>query len=239
MSQKIHQELEVLGKVHAQDDLEVKKVTTLNGATTIKESTVLEKTLQVQGNATFADVQPAANSNTAGRDVDPAGAGSVKTFDHARYVRHLRITLADLVLPITAANDYGGVKFADLPNSDVILLACATNLSFVTEGGENQVLDMAVIPMGIGTAVASAKPLANAMQNIIEVTNTPALSSFASTFAKHSNDNTTPGLVFLADGASNALYLNATTPDITADDNITVNGFIDLVYIDIGTFFFS
>lgn len=155
------------------------------------------------------------------------------TFDRERTVRHVRLTLAELSVAITAALDYGGTKICDLPDKNVMILACECDL-VLTKGGVTNGLEAATdINTAIGSAVASASTLATTMVDVIDIVNNTA-ASLTHDMDAHSQANTPANMPLeLADSATAALYLNLAAA-ITADDAMTATGTIDLYYLDLG-----
>jgi hypothetical protein len=143
------------------------------------------------------------------------------------------LTLTDLVVDVDESDDYGGTKICDLPDSNLMLLGAEVDLELVKgeeSGGLEAATDMKV---GIGTAVASAQPIATSMQNVIELDDLTA-SDASPAWVAHSNDQSTiPMPLKVADGASNALYLNVSAL-ITATDTLTASGTVTLFYVDLG-----
>jgi len=154
--------------------------------------------------------------------------------DKSKLPRVVRFTLAGFAIAVPAANDYGGKKFCDLPNRNLTIIGAAASLTLVKGGVTNGLVATTDLKVGVGTAVASAIPIATTMQNVINLADvtTDALSV---TFAKNANANGTPANIFVAAGSSNSLYLNVSaTGGITADDTLTASGWIDIYYIDNG-----
>jgi hypothetical protein len=155
------------------------------------------------------------------------------TSDRERKVRHARLTLAELSVAITAALDYGGTKICDLPDKNIMILACECDL-VLTKGGVTNGLEAATdINTSIGSAVASNATLSGAMVDVIDiVANTDA--SLTHDMDAHSQANTPANMPLeVADSATSALYLNLAAT-ITADDAMTASGTIDLYYLDLG-----
>ncbi len=184
----------------------------------------------LRGPTEIDDLVPATSSNSSGGALDVSTiTEAALTFDRVRYVRHARITLTDLLLAITAALDYGGVKICDLPDSNILILGAEVDLSMVKDGVG--IVAATDITMGVGTAVASNATLSGAMIDVLTAALTadedPAI------FQLHTHELGTPVLVFVDDGAAAALFLNAAAT-LAADGDLTVTGTIDLYYIDTG-----
>lgn len=143
--------------------------------------------------------------------------------------------LSSLTLDVAAADDFGSVKLCDLPDSNLLLLAVEVDL-VLTKGGVTNGLEAAVdLDMGVGTAAASAQTLAGAMIDVIEKVDVDT-NALAVDFEAISVGQATAAYPLqIADGASNALYINCGVPaGITADDDLTIDGTVRVVWIDLG-----
>ncbi len=155
------------------------------------------------------------------------------TFDRERTVRHVRLTLTELSVAITAANDYGGTKICDLPDKNLMILACEVELDLTKAGTTNGLVAATDLTTAVGTVVASNSTLSSTMIDVIDlVVNTAA--SLTHDMDAHSAANTAPNMPLeVADSATSALFLNGAAA-ITADDTFTASGTIDLFYFDLG-----
>lgn len=176
------------------------------------------------------NILPLASGGSSGGAIDVSNVSEATlTFDRLRFVRTARITLAALNIDVTAADDFGGSKICDLPDSNILILGAEVNLSLDKDGtGIVAATDMTV---GIGTAVASNSTLSGAMIDVL----TDALTDDVdpAVFAQHTHDLSTPALVFVDDAAAAALFLNIAAT-LTVDGSILATGTIDIYYIDTG-----
>ena len=174
----------------------------------------------------------AAGIASAASSVIVPGTGVSKRFDDLKSVRHVRLELSGFVIAVDEADDFGGTALCTLPDSNLVLLGAECDLTVVKGGITSGIVAATDITMGIGTAVASNATLSSTMQDVLNVTSltTDALSV---AFDKHSNDNTSPALLFLDDAAAPQLFLNATAA-ITVSDTLTVSGSVDLYFIETG-----
>jgi hypothetical protein len=161
-----------------------------------------------------------------------AAATSVTLEDKALVCRKLTLTVTDLVLSLTQALDYIGAKLCDLPDSNLMLLGCEVDLECVKGETSNGLESGTDITLAIGTAVASASTLATTMENVIELQLLDA-DDATPAYLDHSESNATALPITLADGATNALYLNLAAA-VTADDTLTCTGTVTLYYVDLG-----
>lgn len=171
--------------------------------------------------------QPTANAT--------ASAGIKLSMDVPSTVRRARFTLENTVVTLTAANDYGSVKICDLPDRNILILA-AELVATVKFGGDYADNDDPVV--GVGTAAASANPIATTAVNVIAASTQTNIvvataNSLALSFLGSLGDAAN---LLVADGANNALYLNVSSPDtqLAADGTATFNGTFDVWYIDLG-----
>jgi hypothetical protein len=144
-----------------------------------------------------------------------------------------RITLTNFAIAVTEALDYGGTKILDLPFRNIMLLGAEVDCVVTKQGNTNGIVAATDITMGIGTATASNATLSSTMIDIIEGTSITG-DTLVVDFEKHSNDHSTSTYPRrIVDGASAALFMNIAAT-ITADSSVTVNGTIDIFYVDLG-----
>jgi hypothetical protein len=145
------------------------------------------------------------------------------------------LKLTDATLAVLEANDYGSLKLCDLPDRNIVIDHVEVDLVLTKEGNTNGIVAATDLDVGVGTAAASATTLATTMINVLEKAdiddNALAVDYEAVTLGQ--STATVPN--FIADGASNALYLNAVAVGgITADSSLSVTGFVDIYYRDLG-----
>lgn len=164
--------------------------------------------------------------------LESLGTG-VTGIDSVLLPRKLRLTLSGFTIAVLAANDYGGTKVIDLAFSNLLILGIEVDTVVTKQGNTNGVVATTDITMAMGTAVASNATLSGAMIDIIEATSITT-DALAVDFEKHTNDQGTATFPKkIADGASSALYMNYAGA-ITADSSVTVDGYINIYYIDLG-----
>lgn len=147
--------------------------------------------------------------------------------------RCLRLTLEDFAISVDEADDFGGTKLCDLPDRNILILGCEIDL-VATKGGVTNGLEAATdFGIAVGTAVASNATLSGAMVDVVEEAAITA-DTLTPDCEAHSADNSTSVLpIPLADGASNALYLNVAAA-ITASDALSIDGTVTVYYLDLG-----
>jgi hypothetical protein len=183
---------------------------------------------------------PARDGTTSllGAGTLPAGANGARVEGFMSGLVRARHWLSGVVIPITAANDFGGVKISDLQNQNLMAVAAAFSLiGAVTAPNVGTELTVAV-----GSAVASNATLSAAMIDYVNgKTGVGAAQAF--TAVGHSFDNTggnfgnagaTP---FLLDNhaTNNDLFLNVAATVASGTCNVTfgVGSYVDLFYFDL------
>lgn len=185
------------------------------------------------GGATIGDdLKADIGGSIAGGAVTPATDVALG-FDQLRGVRHVRLSLTDVEVTVAAADDYGGTKLADLPDSNLMLLAVEVNLELTKGLATNGIVGTTDVTVGLGTAVASNATLSGAMVNVLSGAALTATDETPAYAAHSQADGTLSYPVQLADSATLALYLNVAAA-ITADDSITATGTVDLFFVDTG-----
>lgn len=179
----------------------------------------------IAGNAAAIAAAP-ANPIVGSSGASVAAVGQEK-------VQKVTLTITALVMNVTAALDYGSVAFADLGDTNLMLLGAESDLA-VTKGEVSTGIEATVdLDMGIGTAAASATTLATTMIDVLAKIDLDADTAVVQ-FDGHSSLATTMPLV-IASGASNQLFINCGLPvGITVDDTLTMTGTVTLYYIDMG-----
>lgn len=157
--------------------------------------------------------------------------GVVLATDRALTPRKMVLNVTALVVSVTAALDYGGTKLCDLPDSNIMILGVECDLELTKDG--TGIAAATDINMGIGSAAASATTLATTMQNMLDVEAFTATDA-SPAYKRHGADNsTTVHPTQLADGATNALWLNCAAT-LSADGTLTCDGTVTIYYLDLG-----
>lgn len=143
-------------------------------------------------------------------------------------VRSMLFTMSNFVISMSAANDFGSAKICDLPNSNLIVLGAAvdltgTMLGFTADVGTG-------LDLSIGTVATASALFSNAGEKDI-VPKIDGTGAGAAVTVAGAN-STTEKLTFIAAGPSNALYVNASSPVATASGTLTLNGTVEVFYID-------
>lgn len=172
---------------------------------------------------------PGSAGATASSDF--TGASGVTAASTPQQVQKLTLTVAAVAAAVADANDYGSAALVTLPDSNLLIIGCEVDLELTKDGtGYIAGTDLDV---ALGTAAASNTTLSGTMLDILPKVDlndsdlTPALQSHSLA--------ATPVLTGVLDGASNIIYFNVAGPTETSEDaTVTVDGTIDLYYIDLG-----
>lgn len=139
------------------------------------------------------------------------------------------------IITITAANDFGSLHLLQWPDSNIHILGLESNLVLTKGNTATGIIATTDLDVGMGSAPASNATLSGVMLNYMEKqdvdgdTLTPALqvNVLGQTTATYPWQ--------LADAAANKLYLNVSTiAGVTVDDTITVSGYVDIFFLDLG-----
>lgn len=158
-----------------------------------------------------------------GLSVTP-GTGVIAEYAANPY-RRARLKLTGFVVSVTAANDYGGTKLCDLPNSNLMILGAIVDLQATAGGGFST---LANLDLAIGTVTTASAAFSNAGEDNI----VPKIDSSAGGVVDGASGSTEVN-VFLAAG-TNALFVNVATGNIATDGTVTLDGYIDVIYLDLG-----
>ena len=159
----------------------------------------------------------------AGLNVTPNIAIGVTQSAQAALPRRALFRLENVALAVTAAQDFGSVKLADLPDGNLLVLGCVVDLTFVGAGGVDT---PANVDVGVGTAAASNATLASTMINVC-----PKIDSTSGSVVKGASG--TSQLAVLA-ASSTDLFLNVGVA-ISSDGSLTISGTVELTYLDLGS----
>jgi len=183
-------------------------------------------------NKTFAGPTSLTNTENVGSAITP-GTGVTAQDQPTSMIRHIQLTLAAFSVAITAANDYGGTKLLDLPDSNLVLLGAEADLEMVKGEVTNGLEDTTDVTVAMGTAVASNATLSGAMVDVLTgIAYTATDASPAHQIHSHADASLTYPIL-LSDSATLAVFFNASAL-ITASDALTISGTVDLYFLDVG-----
>lgn len=170
----------------------------------------------------------AAFENMAGVSQE---AGATRIQHLVSPLRRERHILESEVLTILEANDYGSIKLATLPSSNVLIVGAVVDIDGVGDGETGGVEDITAVDVAIGTVATTSTDFSNAGEDNI----VPKIDCAAEGVTEGATDGTTVNLFVDATAGTSSIYLNAAVVGgITADGSVTFSGWIDLLYIDIG-----
>lgn len=163
---------------------------------------------------------------TQGTAVTPTTANGVAGTTLPANVRRQVLKLTDTLIPVTAALDYGGLKLCDLPNSNLVFLGAIVDLSAAVTGTG---ATLAAVDFALGTVTTASTTFSNAGEdNLVEKIDCTAGGAIDGASVQATTS------IFVAAGASNAIYANVATGNITTDGGVTLNGTIELFFLDLG-----
>lgn len=142
---------------------------------------------------------------------------------------------SDAVITITAANDYGSLHLLEWQDSNIHILGLESNLTLTKGNTATGIVAATDLSVGMGSAAASSATLAGVMVNYMEAQSLTD-DELAPVLAVNVLGQTTATYPWqLADAAANRIYLNVSTiAGVTVDDTITVSGWVDVTFIDLG-----
>lgn len=181
--------------------------------------------LILRGRLKVGDNNPAIGAPMIG------GAAGTAVSDEILLPRRTRITLTDAVLTIDGTDDYGSLELCkwSKPTGILGIIGSDANLT-ITRDGTN-IPAAQNLSVGIGSQAASATTLSAEMVNV---------RSAVSLIADQLTDTITGGdMLVVKDEIDIAVlgeefYLNASAAGISATGTLTLNGWIDIMYFNIG-----
>jgi hypothetical protein len=193
----------------------------------------MKKDRQASVASEVVDLRAPAGSAFGGKVLTPA-TGVQAVVEDLRAVRHTRLLVTALEVDVDEADDFGSAKLVDLPDTNMLLLGMELNLELTKGGVTNGLVAATDLLVGIGTAATASSDLSGGSEDNVLTGISLTASDASPALAFHSNDEATVTWPKkLADGASNSLYLNVGA-SITASDTLTVDGYIDLYWVDLG-----
>lgn len=155
----------------------------------------------------------------------PNTAAGISRANYSRPPERLVFTFVNAVLSMTAANDFGGLEICALPNANLVLMGAKINVTAVMAGFASNVgtaLDMA---LGTVTTASAAFSNAGEMDLIPKIDGTGA----GTTATVAGRGTTTEANKWVAAGASNKVFLNASSPVTSGTGTLTINGTVELL----------
>lgn len=140
-------------------------------------------------------------------------------------LRRARLKLTSFAIAVAAADDFGSLKLCDLPNSQLLVVGAIVDLDATVTGTGSS---LAAVDLAIGTVATASTNFANAGEkNVVDKLDCTSGGVIDGAAATAIN-------LLIAAGASNALYVNVATGNISTAGVVTLNGYIDIIYVDLG-----
>lgn len=159
-----------------------------------------------------------------GTSPTPNSAGGVSMEKFSRPPQWVRLRLTAAVLSMTAANDYGSLKLADLPNANLQILGAKFALTATMAGFASNV--GTALDVALGTVATASAAFSNAGEKDlipkVDATGAGATATIAGA------GTSTEAEKFIAAG-TNAVYLNASSPVTSGTGTLTITGYVDLL----------
>lgn len=160
-----------------------------------------------------------------GLDSTPNTAAGVTRVRQRRGYHMDKLTLAATPITIDEANDYGSVKLADLPTSNIVILGCLVDIVCTVDG--TVITDPEDIDYAIGTVAITSIDFSNSGEKNV----CPEKDVAAAGVMQNVTTATEQNAVLTK--TTNALYLNIQAAIATTAIQ-TFAGSIDLFYVDLG-----
>ena len=166
----------------------------------------------------------------------PTGAPTGVTHeDSASAVQKLVITMTDMAINIPAATDRGGTVIANMGDRFVDILGINVNLTMTRDG--TNIVASSNITAALGRAINSAFPMSADGRDLVQqiVLSDDTLVSEAMNLGTPSSSQGTPISEYPIHCERNQdIYLNAGASNTGSDDDLLVNGTVEIIYIDLG-----
>lgn len=150
-----------------------------------------------------------------------AGVQAALLAGAASFVRSVRVDIENVVIDLGSA-DFNGIQILEL-SRPVTWLGGNFDIDIAAAGGS--AMDTATVEVGVGSVVAAADPIATTQQNIVTL-------KAATLAAKIGNAQQATGVTPLVAAAAGDVFLNVSSTEATTGYTVTLNGFVELFYID-------
>lgn len=170
--------------------------------------------------------QPAAYAH----GITPA-AGVTAAAAAAMFLKKVTITVVGKIATVADADDFGSVEILTLPDKNLVFVGAEVDLTLTKDG--TGLLAATTLDAALGTAAASNTTLSGLMLNIHPKSDLDA-DDLAAVWKSHGLA-TTPVLTGVLDAATNKIYVNvAAVTEVGVAGTVTVDGVIDLYFLDLG-----
>ena len=151
-----------------------------------------------------------------------------------RSLRHTRITFTGLAVNIEALDDEVGVLLATIDDGTMLILGAETDLAFTKTSGLADTDDVSV---ALGSSEAANDLLTTPVTaDAILDRQDHVVTSNTFDIDVHTNDNTSAVPPIYMPETEKSIYLNLGFPLFTAGGVLTIDGTIDLHWLDIGRY---
>lgn len=159
----------------------------------------------------------------------PNTAAGARVDQHSRPMQRSIINLSAFAVSVAAANDFGSTKLCDLPNTAILIVSCALELTGTVAGFTSDV--GTAVDLALGTVATASAAFSNAGEKdlIPKIDGTGA----GTTATIKGQGTTTEKLLFIAPGSSNAIYVNVADPVTTGTGILTLSGFVIVNWFDL------
>lgn len=141
------------------------------------------------------------------------------------------LTLADFDIDMDSGDDFGGTKLVDLPTNNLVIVAVNVDLAATVSGLATNTVE--TVDFAVGTATTASTDFSNGGEdNLMEKVDGVGAAA-TGTIKGASGSDGGLGNVVLAAG-SKAIYLNASSPVTTGTGTVTLDGTVEVFYMDLG-----
>jgi hypothetical protein len=164
---------------------------------------------------------------TSGDAVTPGTGVTLERL--GRQVQMARLRLTNFVVNVAAASDFGSTKLLDLPAGNVIVVGGIADLTALVAGFTTNTVE--AVDLALGTVAMASIDFSGAGEDDV----TPKIDGVGAgtTGTIKGATGNTEKLLFKAAGA-NAVFINVADPVAAGTGVLTLNGLIDIAYIDLG-----
>lgn len=143
-------------------------------------------------------------------------------------LRREKLTLTNFTVDVLAANDYGSSKLFTFPANNILFLFALLDLTALVAGFATNTV--ATVDLALGTVATTSTDFSNAGEDDITL-KIDGVGAAATGTIKGVSDSTLVNQ-FIAAG-TNAVYANVSDPVTTGTGTLTLNGVIEITYLDL------
>jgi hypothetical protein len=162
--------------------------------------------------------------------VTPNAAGLVTLGEQAQPIKRAVLTLTAAELDMAAADNFGSLLLATLPNTNILILGAVVDLAVVMSGFASNVLT--TLDIAVGTAATASTDFSGANEDNL-CQKIDGVGAGASGTVKGAVAAAI-GVVALTAAADNKIYLNGSSPVTTGTGTATCTGTVEILYVERG-----